>query len=53
MSLSESFLTAIFCIAVVFAVLGILWVLIRLFSAFIMSIEKKNTQSSSDANNKN
>jgi Na+-transporting methylmalonyl-CoA/oxaloacetate decarboxylase gamma subunit len=45
MSLSESILIAVFCMAVVFAVLGILWVLIRLFSAVIMGIEKKNDQS--------
>ena len=43
MSISESILTALFVMAVVFAVLGILWGIIRLFSSIIRSIEKKST----------
>lgn len=41
MSLLDSVLTALFCMAVVFAVLGILWILIRLFSFIISVFEKK------------
>lgn len=39
MAFSESVLVAIFCMAVVFAVLGILWALIRLFSMIIGMLE--------------
>jgi Na+-transporting methylmalonyl-CoA/oxaloacetate decarboxylase gamma subunit len=53
MSLPESILTALFCIAVVFAVLGILWAIIRLFSSLIQVIEKKNDKSSNGANPNN
>jgi Na+-transporting methylmalonyl-CoA/oxaloacetate decarboxylase gamma subunit len=42
MSLPESILTALFCMLVVFAVLGILWAIIRVFSLLINLIEKKN-----------
>ncbi len=45
MTLSESLLIALFCMAVVFSVLGILWAVIRLFSATIMTIEKKKEKS--------
>lgn len=48
MSMSENILIAIFCMAVVFAVLGILWAIIRCFSAIIMAIEKKVNQDSSE-----
>ncbi len=41
MSFTESILIALFCMAVVFAVLGALWAIIRLFSAVIMAIEKR------------
>lgn len=40
MAFSESVLVAIFCMAVVFAVLGILWALIRIFSFAISILEK-------------
>lgn len=42
MAISESVLVAMFCIAVVFAVLGILWALIRLFSILIGMLERDN-----------
>lgn len=38
MSIPESILIALFCISVVFTVLGILWALIRLFSLVIGAI---------------
>lgn len=41
MSVLESVLTALFCMLTVFAVLGILWGLIRLFSIIVQSIENK------------
>lgn len=47
MSFSESVLIALFCMAVVFVVLGILWGLIRIFSFIIGIIEKRNEKSSS------
>ncbi len=40
MPLSESILIAIICMAVVFAVLGILWAIVRIFSLLIKSIEQ-------------
>lgn len=40
MTLAESILIGIFCMSVVFAVLGILWVLIRLFSWMIRKLEE-------------
>jgi Na+-transporting methylmalonyl-CoA/oxaloacetate decarboxylase gamma subunit len=40
MPLSESIPTALFCMAVVFAVLILLWAIIRIFSQFIEVIEK-------------
>ncbi|WFR59242.1 OadG family protein [Anaerocolumna sp. AGMB13025] len=48
MSISESILIGLFCMAVVFAVLGILWAIIRVFSSIIMSIEKKPDANSSE-----
>jgi len=48
MSISENILIALFCMAVVFAVLGILWAIIRCFSAIIMAIEKKAGHGSSE-----
>jgi Oxaloacetate decarboxylase, gamma chain. len=45
MSVSESILVALFCMLVVFIVLGVLWALIRLFSLVIQAIEKKNDNS--------
>ncbi len=41
MQVTQSILVAIFCMAVVFAVLGVLWAIIRIFSMIIMIIEKK------------
>ncbi len=46
MALGESILVALFCMAVVFAVLGILWAIIRCFSLIILSIEKKSNSGS-------
>lgn len=45
MSVSESILTALFVMAVVFAVLGILWGIIRLFSSIIRKVEASSTDS--------
>ncbi|MHB8130521.1 MAG: OadG family protein [Mobilitalea sp.] len=53
MSFSDSILTALFCIVVVFAVLGILWAIIRLFSWVIRAFEKINEKNSAEANNQN
>ncbi len=39
--LSKSILVAIFCMAVVFVVLGVLWAIVRIFSLLIKSIEQK------------
>ncbi|WP_442871705.1 OadG family protein [Anaerocolumna sp. MB42-C2] len=50
MSLSESILIALFCMAVVFSVLCMLWAIIRVFSLIIINIEKRNEKSSTDAN---
>jgi Na+-transporting methylmalonyl-CoA/oxaloacetate decarboxylase gamma subunit len=41
MQVAQSVLVAIFCMAVVFAVLGVLWAIIRIFSMIITMIEKK------------
>lgn len=41
MSIFQSILTALFCMLVVFAVLVILWAILRLFSTFIQLIEKQ------------
>lgn len=46
MSLSESILVAFFCMVVVFAVLGILWFILRVFSSIISAFEKKNEKNS-------
>ncbi len=45
MSVAESVLVALFCMLVVFVVLGVLWALIRLFSMIIQAIEKKKDNS--------
>lgn len=45
MSISESILIALFVMAVVFAVLGILWAIIRLFSLIIRKVEMKSSGS--------
>lgn len=47
MAFGESFLIALFLMLVVFSVLGILWVIIRIFSSIIMLIEKSNASNSS------
>ncbi len=44
MQVAQSILVAIFCMAVVFAVLGVLWAIIRIFSMLITIIEKKIRQ---------
>jgi Na+-transporting methylmalonyl-CoA/oxaloacetate decarboxylase gamma subunit len=41
MQVTQSILVAIFCMAVVFAVLGVLWAIIRIFSMIITMIETK------------
>ncbi len=40
MPVSESILVAVFCMAVVFAVLILLWAIIRVFSYLIRGLEK-------------
>lgn len=50
MSLIESILIALFCMAVVFAVLGVLWTLIRLFSWLIRVLEKNGEKGSLEIN---
>lgn len=47
MPLSESILIALFCMAVVFAVLGILWAVIRFFSLIIGLLENRAAKISS------
>ena len=46
MSLMQSLLVALFCMAVVFSVLAGLWVIIRLFSVLIKRIEGEYAQKS-------
>lgn len=46
MAITESILIALFCMAVVFSVLAILWVIVRLFSWIINVIEKRNNNGS-------
>jgi Na+-transporting methylmalonyl-CoA/oxaloacetate decarboxylase gamma subunit len=50
MALSESILIAIFCMAVVFSVLIMLWGIIRAFSAIINMLENKNDRNSTESN---
>ena len=52
MSLPESILTALFCMVVVFAILGMLSVILSLFSSMIRALEKTNDKSSAGANPK-
>jgi Na+-transporting methylmalonyl-CoA/oxaloacetate decarboxylase gamma subunit len=40
----------LFCMAVVFAVLGILWGIIRVFSIIIMRLEKRSDKSANGTN---
>jgi Na+-transporting methylmalonyl-CoA/oxaloacetate decarboxylase gamma subunit len=42
MAISQSILVALFCMAVVFAVLGMLWAIIRIFSLIINLIENNH-----------
>ncbi|HHV12205.1 MAG TPA: OadG family protein [Clostridiales bacterium] len=46
MSFFDSVLVAIFCMSVVFIVLGLLWAMIRLFSIAIAAIEKRTNKAS-------
>lgn len=41
MSFFESVLVALFCMAVVFCVLGSLWAIVRLFSLVVQLLEKR------------
>ena len=50
MSLFDSVLVAFFCMSVVFAVLGLLWVTIRIFSITIIAFEKKVNRRSDHQN---
>jgi len=50
MPLSESISVALFCMVVVFAVLGMLWAIIRIFSYAIRLIEYRNVKGSSETN---
>jgi Na+-transporting methylmalonyl-CoA/oxaloacetate decarboxylase gamma subunit len=47
---TESMLIALFCMAVVFAVLAILWALIRLFSLVVRKLEGTNGEASETHN---
>lgn len=47
LTLAESLLYALFCMVVVFVVLGVLWALIRVFSILIGFIEKLSNKSTS------
>lgn len=46
MSIFQSIIIALFCMAVVFSVLIFLWAIIRLFSVLIKVIEKRNEKTS-------
>ena len=48
MELSESILTALFCMAVVFTTLSLLWAIIRLFSIIIRMIERPKKKDPSE-----
>lgn len=50
MQISESILVAIFCMAVVFAVLTALWAIIRIFSSVICTVERKYGKKSINSN---
>lgn len=51
MSFAQSILTALFCMLVVFAVLVVLWGILRLFSVFIRFLEGRSNKST-DKNSK-
>ncbi len=51
MPVSESILVAIFTMSVVFAVLVLLWAIIRVFSFFINKIEKGHAAKITNHNN--
>ncbi|MDF2908856.1 MAG: hypothetical protein K0R34_4177 [Herbinix sp.] len=42
MAISQSILVALFCMAVVFSVLGMLWAIIRIFSIVINMIDNNH-----------
>ena len=42
MAISQSILVALFCMAVVFSVLAMLWAIIRIFSLIINAIENNH-----------
>ena len=42
MAISQSILVALFCMAVVFSVLGMLWAIIRIFSVIINMIDNNH-----------
>ncbi|MDF2905219.1 MAG: hypothetical protein K0R34_540 [Herbinix sp.] len=46
MAISQSILVALFCMAVVFVVLGMLWAIIRIFSMIINAIENNHSNKS-------
>ncbi len=48
MSLMESILVALFCMAVVFIVLGMLWAILRLFSIAVLILEKRKKSADID-----
>lgn len=52
MPLIESILVALFMMAVVFAVLGVLWAIIRIFSLMINAIENRDKDKASSTENK-
>ncbi len=50
MSFTDSVLVALFCMLVVFIVLGLLWVTIRIFSIAIITFETKVNRASKNQN---
>jgi Na+-transporting methylmalonyl-CoA/oxaloacetate decarboxylase gamma subunit len=50
MPFTDSVLVALFCMLVVFVVLGLLWVTIRIFSIAIIAFEKKINRTSKSPN---
>ncbi len=49
MSFIESVLVALFCMAVVFVVLGMLWAILRLFSSAVRLLESRNHSADTDS----
>ncbi|HKL79292.1 MAG TPA: hypothetical protein VJ888_02525 [Mobilitalea sp.] len=50
MPLSEAIITGLFCIAFVFAVLAMLWGIIRVYSASVRAIESRKSKRTDKTN---